>query len=285
MPQLKPAISAPNAAKSAPHLPAAAAAVTTLILSLLLAAPTACAKTQPPMVGVTGVARPWRDVQLSFSRAGRIEKIFVHRGQMVKAGQILAQESDDRQILERQVAALAAGSTVRIQAAEAQLAQAEVNLKKERWAASQHAATDFEVQRAALKVAMDKLNVQLARMRHQKDLLTLKAADLAVKRRQIRAPFAGIIENRYVQAGGAIAAFKKVLRLISIRRLRIIAPVPVTLAGQLQPGQGVRAAVGGIRAPGRILWIGRVVDAASGTVNVGLEIDGKSGIWAGEQVT
>jgi multidrug efflux pump subunit AcrA (membrane-fusion protein) len=81
MPQLKPAISARNAVRSVPHLPAAAAAVTALILSLLSAAPTACAKSQPPMVGVTGVARPWRDVQLSFSRAGRIDKIFVYRGQ------------------------------------------------------------------------------------------------------------------------------------------------------------------------------------------------------------
>jgi hypothetical protein len=41
-----------------------------LMLSLLLGALPARAVRRPAVVSVTGVARPWRDVQLSFSRAG-----------------------------------------------------------------------------------------------------------------------------------------------------------------------------------------------------------------------
>ncbi|NNM85812.1 MAG: biotin/lipoyl-binding protein [Phycisphaerales bacterium] len=63
------------------------------------------------VVSVSAVAQPWRDVHLSLSRAGRIEKILVHRGQTVAAGQVLAAESDRQQLVQQQVAALAARST------------------------------------------------------------------------------------------------------------------------------------------------------------------------------
>ncbi|NNM85707.1 MAG: HlyD family efflux transporter periplasmic adaptor subunit [Phycisphaerales bacterium] len=235
-------------------------------------------------VGVSAVAQPWRDVNLSFSRAGRIEKIMVHRGDVVAKGQVLARQADQQQLLQEQMAAVAANSTVRIDAAKAQLAQDAVDLKKKQWAAARHAATDFEVEQATLKVTIDKLTVELAEVRHQRDVLGLQAAKLAVERRQIRAPFAGVIEDRYVDAGGAIAPFKKVLRLVSVGRLRIIAPVPLAIAHELHTGDVAEVIAGSVHARGTILWIGRVADAASGTVTVGIKVDGHSGIVAGEQV-
>ena len=75
MPQLNPAIVSRNVMIS-PMPASAAAAAMILMLSLLLSALPARAARRPAVVSVTGVARPWRDVQLSFSRAGRIDKIF-----------------------------------------------------------------------------------------------------------------------------------------------------------------------------------------------------------------
>ncbi len=267
------------------RLPALVGLVAVLVVSITNGAPTPALI--PPgraVVSVSAVAEPWRDVNLSFSRAGRIEKILVHRGQKVAEGQVLAEESDAQQLVQEQVAAVAANSTVRIDAAKAQLAQDAVDLKKKQWAAARHAATDFEVEQAQLKVTIDKLTVKLAEVRHQRDLLALKAAELSVKRRQISSPFAGVIEDRYVDAGGAIAPFKKVLRLVSIGRLRIIAPVPLATARELHTGDVVEVTTGAEHARGAILWVGRVADAASGTVTVGIKVDGHSGIIAGEQV-
>ena len=54
------------------------------------------------------VAKPWRDVNLSFSRPGRVVRILVRRGQVVKAGQLLAQENDPQQKIAAQLAKLTA---------------------------------------------------------------------------------------------------------------------------------------------------------------------------------
>ena len=100
----------------------------------------------PPIESYSAVAQPWRDVDLSFSRPGRVVKILVHRGQVVKAGQLLAEENDQQQKIADQLAKLSANSTLRIQAAQAELAQDTVSLNRTQWAASQHAANAIDAQ-------------------------------------------------------------------------------------------------------------------------------------------
>ncbi len=107
------------------------------------------------------IAQPWRDVNLSFSRPGRVRRIAVHRGELVKAGQLLVRESNAAQLLALELAKLKANSILRVQAAQAELAQDQVTLKRTQWAASRNAATSFEVHRAELRVTIDRLRACL----------------------------------------------------------------------------------------------------------------------------
>ncbi len=233
----------------------------------------------------SAVAKPWRDVNLSFSRPGRVVKILVHRGQVVKAGELLAQENDQQQSIAAQLAKLTAESTLRIQAAQAQLAQDQVDLKRTQWAASQHAATSFEVQRAQLKVTIDKLSLKLADLKHQHDQLAWQAAKLAVQRRKITAPFSGVIEGRFIDVGRSVNAFKKVLNIVQVNRLRIFVPVPLRIAMKLQLDRSstVRPATGGV-VHGTIIWISKVADSASNTLMVEIRVNNTQHVPAGQQV-
>ena len=252
-------------------------------ISALLA--TVAAGSPKSAVFYPAVAKPWRDVNLSFSRPGRIVKILVHRGQVVKAGQLLAQENNQQQKIAAQLAGISADSTLRVQAAQAELAQDRVSLRRTQWAAGQKAATSFEVQRAELKVTIDQLSLKLAQLKHRHDQLAWQAAELAVHRRQIKAPFSGIIENRFTNAGSSINAFKKVLSLVQVDALKIFVPVPLPLAVTLHLGQSARVTASAAPAMrGKIIWIARVADSASNTLMVEIRVINRNHIPAGQQV-
>ena len=251
----------------------------------LLAVSPAIAEPTPMAISYPAVAKPWRDVKLSFSRPGRVVKILIHRGQVVKAGQVLAEENDRQQKIAAQLAKISADSTLRIQAAQAELAQDTVSLKRTQWAAAQLAATPFEVRRAELKVTIDKLSLKLAQLKHQHDQLNWQAAQLAVQRREITAPFSGIIENRFIDAGQTVNAFSKVLEMVQVNRLRIFVPVPLMAAESLHKGQTVAIFMAtGQRTPGTIIWRATVADSASNTVLVEIRVNNTQHAPAGQQV-
>ncbi len=233
----------------------------------------------------TAVAKPWRDVNLSFSRPGRVVRILVHRGQTVKRGQLLAEQNDRSQKIAAAVARLSAVSRLRIQAAEAELAQDQVSLKRTLWAAAKHAATAFEVRRAQLKVTIDELSLKLAELKHQHDVLAWQAAELAVARRQLRAPFDGMVEDRFIDAGRSVNAFKKVLQLVQIKRLRIFVSVPLDVAMRLRVGAGALVhPTEGVLGDGKIRWIASLADSGSNTLTVEISDANPRAIPAAQQV-
>ncbi len=231
------------------------------------------------------IVQPWRDVNLSFSRPGRVRRIAVHRGELVKAGQLLVRESNAAQLLALELAKLKANSILRVQAAQAELAQDQVTLKRTQWAASRNAATSFEVHRAELRVTIDRLSLKLALLKHQHDLLALSAAKLSVARRDLTAPFAGLIEARFVDVGKSVNAFKKVLRLVQIDHLRVFVSVPVNAALRLRSGWSAVVTSADVHPQtGKIIWIASVADPASNTLMVEIRINNKAGLPAGRQV-
>ncbi|NNM87428.1 MAG: efflux RND transporter periplasmic adaptor subunit [Phycisphaerae bacterium] len=232
------------------------------------------------------MAQPRRNVVLAFSRPGIVAIMPVRRGVAVPAGQLLAGLNTSRQTLRMRIARLTAESTLKVQAAEAQLRHDQVDLRQTQWAFTQKAATAFELQRAKLKVTIARLSLALAKLKHQNDQLEYSLAQLAIRRRQIRAPFAGIVEIRYTHTGQSVNAFQKVLRLVQITAFKIDVPVPLSVAMKLRLGGPalVKFATGGT-ATGKIVDIARVADSASGTLLVRVQVANPSDLPAGQQVS
>ena len=218
--------------------------------------------------------RPSRQVTLAFVRPGRIAEMKVKEGQKVRAGQLLARLDDAVERAQLAQLEAAAGDTTRIRAAEAELKQKRVDLKRIEDAFRKNVATQFEVDRARLDVTISTLRLELAKFEHAQDVRKFREAQLQLERMRLVSPIDGRVEKVHVHAGEAVDALGPVVLIVRIDPLWVEAPLPVQRARRLRPGESVR-----VRWPGqdpgqpgvgKIIYIGSVAD--SGTLLVRAEV-------------
>lgn len=235
------------------------------------------------------ISRPSQDVTLSFVRPGRIEKVLVKEGDLVRPGQPLVQLDDAAERLQLAQLKAQAEDTTHVRAAEAQLAQARVDLKKAEWAFEHKAATKLEVEHAVLEVTIKQLSLELANFNHAQDKRKYAEATIHVKRMRLLSPISGRVEKILVRPGECADALEDVIRLVKIDPLWVEAPVPVAQVKALAVGDQAEVAFpgdGGGEADrtgtGTIIYIAAVADA--GTRMVRLEVPNKAAPQAGEFV-
>jgi RND family efflux transporter MFP subunit len=239
--------------------------------------------------GIRAVTRPSADITLSFVQPGRIAAIPFQEGDLVDRDQILVRQDDTAEhILLAQLKAQAEDTT-QIQAAEASLAQKRVDLAKLEKAAASNAATALEVEHARLDVTIAELSLQLARFEHEQAIRKYQEQEARVKYMQLTSPIDGRIEKIDAEVGESVNALADVIRVVRIDPLWIDAPTPLQQAIRLKPGveahiQVVDAGSSGELLQGRVIFVGGVADAASGTLRVRIQAPNPSGRPAGEHV-
>ena len=247
------------------------------LLTVLLAAHAAgpALADDPP---IEAVSRPSKDVTLSFTRPGRVAEVLVIDGQAVTAGQMLVHLDD--QVEQAALAQLKAQSdnTINIEAAEAQLAQSEVDLKKIEWAAERGAATPLEVEHAKLQVLIDSLRVRVAKFEKEQAARAYEESRLQLDRMKLVSSIDGVVETVTVEVGESVDALQDVIRIVAIDPLWIDVPTPLAQASGLRVGQPASVVLaedeggeGSSPVVGKIIHIASVADAASDTLMVRVE--------------
>jgi RND family efflux transporter MFP subunit len=216
---------------------------------------------------ISGAFKPFQDVDVHAKVAGYIKVIYVDVGDHVREGQTLA-------ILEvPELAAQLAGADAGARRAMEEIGRAQGDLER---AKSTHAAMhsgytrlndaaktqkglvaqqelddsqakDLEAEaqvssaKSALSAAQQELEVAQA---NQKQVSALSNYT------RITAPFAGVITNRYADTGALVAAGTSsstqaipVVRIAQISVLRLVLPIPESIAGQIHLGDPVRVRV------------------------------------------
>lgn len=238
--------------------------------------------------GIEAITRPSEDKTLSFVRPGRLMKVLVKKGEKVRAGQVLAVQDDKVQRAELEALKAEAEDATKIRAAEAQLAQKQVDMKKTQEAAEKNAATEMELEHAALDVTIAKLSLELAKFQSSQARRTYEKACLALEQMRIVSPMDGQVEDIYVTEGESADALAKVLRIVKLDPLWIEVPVPRKLVDQ-----GTLNKVGGSAGVefegertvmGKINHIAGVGDSASETLTVRVEVANEMSRAAGERV-
>ena len=239
---------------------------------------------------IQAVTKPSKDVTLSFVRPGRIAKVLVREGEVVKAGQLLAQQDDAAEQAQLAQLKAQAEDITRTKASEAQLAQKKVELKRIEWAAERGGATELEVEQARLDVLISELSLVLTKFQREQDNRKYQEAKIQVARMRLASPIAGKVEAVRAEAGESVDALAEVVRVVDIDPLWIEVPVPLKQAKSLKRGRLVRIGHGDgddgkkNAATGRIIHIASVADAASDTLNVKVELANPSGRPAGQRV-
>jgi RND family efflux transporter MFP subunit len=242
-----------------------------------------------PAAGSTieAVTAPSADITMSFVQAGCIATVHVKDGDRVKAGQLLLQQDDavERAQLERLLAE--SSDTTDIEASVASLAQKKVDLRRIEDAAKGHAATDLEVEHARLEVKIAELTLQAARFEHEQAKRRYEEARTTVQRMTLKSPVEGWVERIHVEAGESVDALDEAVRIVRTDPLWIDVPVPMEEAAAIRAGDGAQVLFPAPRRTtekGVVVFMAAIADAASGTLNVRIEVPNPANRPAGEQV-
>jgi RND family efflux transporter MFP subunit len=254
-------------------------------------------------LSIAGEFKPFQDVAVHAKVAGYIRQIYVDVGDRVKEGQTIA-------VLEvPELAAQLTGAEAAVRAAQEQVRKALGDLQR---AKSAHAAGHSAYTR--LKQAADSRAGLVAQQEvddsEAKDLETegqaaSAEAEIAAAKQQLEmaqanrkqyaamagytrivAPFAGVITNRYADTGALIAAGTSsstqalpVVRLAETSKLRLVLPVPESVAGQIHLGDPVKVRVQALdqEIEGRVSRFADSLDRQTRTMETEIDFDNHAG--------
>ncbi len=259
---------------------------------LLVLAASACVSLASPGEDTFEAATtPSKDVTMSFTLPGRIAEMHVRVGDKVTAGQPLARLDDTVERAQLAQLQAQAEDTTRIKAAEARLAQSEVDLAKIEAAwntdPDQRAVTEFERDQARLEVEVRRLSLELEQFNHAQDQRRYEEARLSLDKMELLSPVDGTVEVLFVEEGESVDGLQQVVHIVDVDPLWIDAPIPLALARGLSVGGAAQVSFGRDGADtqnGEIIHVASVGDAASSTLRVRVELANPTGRPAGERV-
>ena len=221
-----------------------------------------------------GVIEPYVLVKVGSGVAGIIETVDVERGDLVKKGQVVARLQSGVEKAAMEVARARAETEATIRAKQTQLdfssrkrQRHEQLYKKEAMAFSQmdEADTGRAMAEMELKEAME--NKRLAE-------LEFRRAFEVVKRLTIHSAIDGVVVERFLSPGEYVED-QPILKLAQINPLNVEVILPVVRFPSIRVGMRAQVIpeepIGG-RYTAQVKIIDRVIDAASGTFGVRLEL-------------
>ena len=252
---------------------------------------------------ISGEFKPFQDVDVHAKVAGYVKAIYVDVGTHVKQGQTLA-------ILEvPELAAQLAGADAAARRANEEIGRALGDLDRAR---STHAAahmaykrlSDAAKTREGLVAQQEIDDAQAKDLESEAQVSSAKSAlsgaqqALAVAEAnqeqvqalsnytRISAPFAGVITTRYADTGALVAAGTSsttqatpVVRLAEISVLRLVLPVPESVAAQIHLHDPVQVHVQalGVDIQGRVSRFADALDLATRTMETEIDCENRNG--------
>ena len=177
----------------------------------------------PNMLRLTGVLSSNERTDLAANAAGRVVKTFVERGDHVAQGAVLAQ-------LDARSAALSrAEAEANVASASEQLKNLRADCQRYVGLLAKGAITQQEYERQTTSCQTQAASEEAARARAAEAIQTV--ADST-----IRAPFGGVIAERFVHVGDYVHADTRVVTLLVDDPLRLELTVPEANVGSVHPG-------------------------------------------------
>jgi RND family efflux transporter MFP subunit len=271
------------------------------------AVPAAVARAERHPLGntltIAGAFKAFQDVDVHAKVAGYIRTISVDVGDHVKQGQTIA-------TLEvPELAAQLSGADAGMRAAQEQIHKSQGDLQRAQstQAAAHSAYTRLKQaadSRAGL-VAQQEVDDFQAKDQESAGQVASAEAELAGAKQQlemaqanqkqytalsnythITAPFAGVITNRYADTGALIAAGTSsstqaipVVRLAQISVLRLVLPIPESMAGQIRLGQVVEVRVQALNRDfeGKVSRFADALDSQTRTMETEIDVNNRDG--------
>jgi RND family efflux transporter MFP subunit len=252
---------------------------------------------------IAGEFKPFQEVDVHAKVAGYIRVIYVDVGDHVKSGQTLA-------VLEiPELTAELAGANAAVRRAQEEIHLAQSNVERAKSAhAAAHAMFDrlsqASKQKQGLVAQQEVDDAQAKDLETEAQVSSAKSALSAAEQAfeiaeansrqyaalsgysRITAPFAGIITVRYADTGALIAAGTSsstqsmpVVRLAEESKLRLVLPIPESLAAQIHLGDPVKVHVQSLNSDivGKVSRFASALDLQTRTMETEIDFENKNG--------
>jgi RND family efflux transporter MFP subunit len=237
------------------------------------------------------------DVHLAAQAAGVVAQVHVREGDLVTAGQLLAELDDadarlecERRQSDLQIARTEAGSQLKIQLAEKALSVAQAELARSEQSNQKFANSISETELDKLRFTRDQAQLQIEHARLEHHLANLQVqlkqtelhlAELILQRRRICSPLAGVVVRIDRQPGEWIQPGDQICRVLRTDRLRAEGFVSVQ-DGSVAAGRSAEAtlAVGNsapLKFSGRLTFVDPEINPITGQYRVWAELENPDG--------
>ena len=242
--------------------------------------PAAPAKTEDALI-VTGPIIVEHQVDIAAQRDGIVSRITSDAGERVKAGTALAQ-MDDRQLAANLAAARAKTRSI---AADLKNWQSEAEVLKADYGRAQKLwdlglISEEQLQHAKYKAESDQWDIkrvsETLNTAHEEE----RALELELEKTRVIAPFNGVIARRYVREGQSVVKGDRLFWVTGEGPLRMRFTLPEKFVGRLKKGQELPLTSPDVpeeKHRARVVEVSPVVDPASGTIEVLVELIGVPG--------
>lgn len=222
--------------------------------------------------------QPRQTVEISSPVAGIVKSVAVRRGDTVKKGQVIATLESNVEQAAMEVARLRSQSTGSILSAQKKIEFAKLKFERLKYMAEQRLVSGQERDNAEAELRLAQAELKIAEENRQVAAREYTQQASLVSQRVLRSPFDGVVQDRLLSPGELTESSgvkKAILKLAQINPLRVNLILPEALFGRLKIGGNVKVQPQYQAAPeltAKVTQIDRMIDAASGTFTVFLEI-------------
>ena len=231
---------------------------------------------------------PKMKVMVGAPTQGIIDTVEVERSEIVEKGQVLATLKSDVEKAAMKHSQARATMKSEIQAREADLELAEINLRRIEKLITKKMVPQQQLDEAAAELQVAQMAVRQAKDNQRLYEYEYARAKAIVERRVIRSPITGVIVEQRAFPGEFVNE-NPVVTIAQLDPLQVEAILPARFFGQVEEGMLANVVPeinSGVPLKGVILAVDRLIDTASGTFSVHLELTNpENAIPAGQRCT
>lgn len=224
-----------------------------------------------------GLIEPYRSVQLSPAVDGVLEEVRVDRGDMVVRNQVLARLESSVELATLDIAKARAELVGELRARKASLGFTRRKAESDENLLIKGIVSNLEADQSHTEKLLAEAGLLQTEEAVKLSELELTRANAALALRTIKSPITGVVVDRLLSPGELVTRQVQsvIFELAQIHPLNVEVILPVSLFGSIKVGDEAevdpRGPVSGTY-PAKVSVVDRVVDAASGTFRVRLEL-------------
>ena len=231
---------------------------------------------------IEGFTEPYADIDMAASEIGTLANVAVKDGDVVKAGQLLANLDDAVLRASLEVAKAGMSAKGQLQSARAQLELKTVEHQKLTELFGRNHASQRELDRVKGEIRIAESRFQSV----QEDLavrrLEYARIEAQLRQRHIRSTINGVVEEVRKDCGEFVSPSDPVVvRVIQLDPLLVVFSVPVDRRREIVAGQSVRMRIGGHPefATATVEYVSPTINATSATFRVKVRLPNPEQKW------